>query len=406
MLISHWHATLDQAPLPVIDLPTTAEVVVVGAGVVGAATALWLARAGLQPLVVDRQGPAAGATGNNGGLLSASLAENYLAATARYGQRAARELYALSLAGQRLLVELIEQEHIVCDLRLHGNLNFAIGEAQLTIAAATVSALQADGFPAALLDRDAAQEMVSIPLGAAITGARLNPAAGTLHSGKLVHGLLAAAHRSGARFSWGVTVQHIASDADRLCLHTDHGDVSAAAAVIAVNAWSGEVLPEVAPCIKLVRGQVLCTVPVEPFIACSFSANLTPTGEYGQQLPGGQVLFGGCRAVAPNHDVGAVPGEVSDEVQQALETSLARLFPTLAGIAIERRWSGPMAFTPDYLPIVINPRPGLFAVGGFSGHGMPFAAIIGRHLAEAVQTGTLPTELALLGIERATLLGE
>ncbi|MFN3374611.1 MAG: NAD(P)/FAD-dependent oxidoreductase, partial [Chloroflexus sp.] len=264
MLISHWHATLDQEPLPVTDLPTTAEVVVVGAGVVGAATALWLARAGLQPLVIDRQGPAAGATGNNGGLLSAGLAESYLAATARHGQQTARELYALSLAGQRLLVELIEQEHIDCDLHLHGNLNLAIGEAQLTIAAATVSALQADGFPAALLDREATQEMVSIPLGAAVTGARLNPAAGTLHSAKLVYGLLAAAHRYGARFSWGVTVHHIASEADRLCLHTDHGAISAAAAVIAVNAWSGEMVPELAQRIKLVRGQVLCTVPVEP----------------------------------------------------------------------------------------------------------------------------------------------
>ncbi|MCX7859447.1 MAG: FAD-binding oxidoreductase [Chloroflexus sp.] len=405
MLISHWHATLDRPPLPVIDLPTTAEVVVVGAGVVGAATALWLARAGLPPLVIERHGPAAGATGNNGGLLSAGLAENYLAATARHGQVAARELYALSLAGQRLLVELIEQEQIDCDLRLHGNLNFALGEAQLTIAAATVSALQADGFPAALLDRDAAQEMVGIPLGAAVTGARLNPAAGTLHSGKLVHGLLAAAHRYGARLSWGVTVQRIATDAGRLRLITDRGEIAAAAAIIAINAWSGEVLPELASHIKLVRGQVLCTAPVAPFIACGFGASLTPTGEYGQQLPTGHVLFGGCRAVAPNHDVGALPGEVSPEVQNAIEAGLGRLFPTLAGIAIERRWSGAMAFTADYLPIVAHPAPGLFAVGGFSGHGMPFAAIIGRHLAEAVQTGALPSALALLGMERATLEG-
>ncbi|WP_322495226.1 FAD-dependent oxidoreductase [Chloroflexus sp.] len=403
MLISHWHATLDRPPLPTIDPPATAEVVVVGAGVVGAATALWLARAGLQPLVIDRQGPAAGATGNNGGLLSAGLAENYLAATARHGHEAARELYALSLAGQRLLVELIEQERIDCDLRLHGNVNIAIGEAQLSIAATTVSALQADGFPAALLDRDATQEMVGIPLGAAVTGARLNPAAGTLHSAKLVHGLLTAAHRYGARFSWGITVQGIASDAGRLRLLTDRGAISTAAAVIAINAWSGEVVPELAQRIKLVRGQALCTVPVEPFIACGFGASLTPTGEYGQQLPGGQVLFGGCRAIAPDHDVGAIPGEVSPEVQNAIEASLGRLFPTLAGIAIERRWSGAMAFTADYLPIVTNPASGLFAIGGFSGHGMPFAAIVGRHLAEAVQTGTMPAALSLLGMERVTL---
>ncbi len=403
MLTSHWHATLDQPLPPAIDLPDTANVVVVGAGVVGAATALWLARAGLNPLVIDRRAPAAGASGNNGGILAAGLAEGYLAASARHGPTTARALFALSLAGQRLMVELIEQEQIACDLRLHGNLNFTIGEAQLTIASAAVAALQADGFPAELLDRAAAQELVRIPLGAAITGARFNPAAGTIHSGKLVYGLLAAARRYGARFCWDTTLQRVDTAAHDLRLTTSRGVITAGAAVIAVNAWSGEVVPELASQITPVRGQILCTTPIEPVIACGFGATLTPTGEYGQQLPGGQLLFGGCRAVAPNHDIGIAAGEVSDEVQGALETGLGRLFPTLAGITIERRWSGQMAFTADYLPIVYHPHPGLFAIGGFSGHGMPFAAIVGRHLAEAAQTGTLPAELALLSLNRATL---
>jgi len=78
MLLSYWHATLNQPPLTGIDLPPTAGIVVVGAGVVGAATALWLARAGLKPLIIDRYGPAAGASGNNGGILAAGLAENPL----------------------------------------------------------------------------------------------------------------------------------------------------------------------------------------------------------------------------------------------------------------------------------------------------------------------------------------
>ncbi|MBO9313182.1 MAG: FAD-binding oxidoreductase [Chloroflexus sp.] len=403
MLLSYWHATLNQPPLTGIDLPPTAGIVVVGAGVVGAATALWLARAGLKPLIIDRYGPAAGASGNNGGILAAGLAENYLAATARYGAATARDLYALSLAGQRLMVELIQQEQIECDLRLHGNLNFAIGEAQLTLAGATVAALQADGFPAQLLDRDAAQELVSIPLGAAVSGARFNPAAGTVHSGRLVYGLIAAAQRYGAQCSWGVTLQRIVVTNNSLRLETDRGSIEVAAAIVAVNAWSGEVLPELAQQIQMVRGQMLCTVPVAPFIACGFGASLTSTGEYGQQVPGGQVLFGGCRAIAPNNDVGVPAGEVSPEVQGALETGLGRLFPTLASIAIERRWSGAMAFTSDYLPIVYHPYSGLFAVGGFSGHGMPFAAIIGRYLAEAVQTGIFPNALTPLRIDRPTL---
>jgi glycine/D-amino acid oxidase-like deaminating enzyme len=64
-----------------------------------------------------------------------------------------------------------------------------------------------------------------------------------------------------------------------------------------------------------------------------------------------------------------------------------------------------MAFTADHLPIAdaAPGLPGVWVVGGFSGHGMPFGPRLGQLLAEAAMTGTTPAPLALLRLDRPTL---
>jgi glycine/D-amino acid oxidase-like deaminating enzyme len=380
-------------------------VVVVGGGVLGASTALWLARAGMAPLLIERAGPAAGASGHNGGLLVAGAAEGYPAAVARLGREVARAVFRLTLEGYGLMGDLVREEQIDCDLRLPGGLSLAIGEAELAELRQAVALMREDGFPAELLDRQAAQELVGTPLGAEVAGAKLNPTAGALHSGRLVHGLMSAARRHGARLVWGAELRAIRCEGDGLLLQTSQGDVRAGAALLALNAWSGDVLPELAGLITPVRGQALATAPVPPMLRGGFGASLTPTGEYGQQALDGRVIFGGCRAVAPGRDVGVREPGGSPEVQAALDAGLARLFPSLANAPVELRWSGTMAFTRDYLPIIdaVPGVPGAWFAGGFSGHGMPYAAIISQLLAEAARTGALPAALAPFGLGRPSL---
>jgi glycine/D-amino acid oxidase-like deaminating enzyme len=404
-MISYWHATIDRDPLPSDELPAEAGVAVVGGGVLGACTALWLARAGLAPLLIERAGPAAGASGHNGGLLVAGAAEGYPATIARLGRDVARAIYTLTLEGFGLMGDLVREEAIDCDLRLPGNVNLAMGEGELAELRQAVALLREDGFPAELLDRQSLQELVGAPLGPEIAGAKLNPTAGALHSGRLVHGLMAAARRHGARLVWGAELRGAHHEGGGLLLQTSRGDVRAGAAVLALNAWSGDVFPALAGQITPVRGQALATGPVPPMLRGGFGASLTPTGEYGQQALDGRVIFGGCRAVAPGRDVGVREPGGSPEVQAALDASLARLFPSLASAPVELRWSGTMAFTRDYLPI-IDALPGLphaWFAGGFSGHGMPYAAIVGRLLAQAASSGDLPAVLAPFGLARPSL---
>ncbi|HMQ31611.1 MAG TPA: FAD-binding oxidoreductase [Chloroflexaceae bacterium] len=406
MSTSHWHATLERPPLPDDEPPARAEVAVVGGGVLGAMAAYWLARAGARPVLIERGGPAAGASGHNGGLCSAGTAEGYPEAVARVGRRTARDVWALSRDGVALLQAVVAEEGIECQLRPTGNLGLALDEGQLATFGRAAAMLREDGFGGVeLLDRDGAAAALGAELGPEVVGGKLNRDAASLHSARLVHGVLAAAARRGARLCWGAEARALRAAGGLVVVETSRGAIEAGAAVVAVNAWGGDLLPGLAGVITPVRGQALATARMAPTLRRAFGASLTPTGEYGQQTPDGAVIFGGCRAVAPGRDVGAremVPTEV---VQAAIEGALGRLFPALAGVPVERRWAGLMGFTADYLPVAgaAPGAPGVWFAGGFCGHGMPFAAPLGRLLAEAALAGVAPAGLAPLSLGRASL---
>jgi choline dehydrogenase-like flavoprotein len=64
-------------PDPSADLPASAEVVVVGGGMLGASAAYQLARAGMRPLVIEANSPAWGASGRNAGMALAGLGDHF-----------------------------------------------------------------------------------------------------------------------------------------------------------------------------------------------------------------------------------------------------------------------------------------------------------------------------------------
>jgi glycine/D-amino acid oxidase-like deaminating enzyme len=219
-----------------------------------------------------------------------------------------------------------------------------------------------------------------------------------------VYGLVAAAQRLGAR-AVQATVTQITEESRAVIIRTSAGTLHAGAVIVAANAWTPELLPALAPFVVPVRGQMLAYAPVEPIFRPGMAASLTPTEEYWQQTRDGTIVLGGCRAYAPGKDMNIHEGRPTVEVQSALEAVFPRLFPTLTGLRVARRWAGLMAFTPDYLPIVgrVPETTNIWAAGGFCGHGMPFAIRVGQLLAQAALSKTLPELLVPLGLDRPTL---
>lgn len=393
--LSFWQQALDPAGIAPDPLPAQADVVVVGGGILGTATTYWLARAGVRPLLLERGPIGNGASGRNGGMMVIGTAEAYPAATRRLGPAAARSIWELTMASQALLGTVLEAEAIDCDYRPTGHLKLTLGGDQLTQQQEVVAALHADGFAAEVLDRRGLQELICTPLGPEITGARFLPNSGTVHSGRLVSGLALAARRHGAQLGTGVEVLQIEATDGALQIETDQGALTAGGVVVAANAWTGDLLPELAGCITPVRGQALAYAPIERVFTTGIGVRITATEEYWQQAADGTIVLGGCRAVAPGHDIGVRDLTVSDDVQHALEAIFPRLFPALSGLRVTRRWAGAMGFTSDHLPIVDQAPelPGVWFAGGFSGYGMKFGLRLGQLLAEAATQGTRPAAL-------------
>ncbi len=402
--VSYWQRTINQVTLSA-DLPPTADVAVVGAGLLGAATSYWLARAGLAVVLLERTTPAYGATGRNGGIVSVGPAEAYPAAIMRLGHETARAIWTLTLENRALLRQVLAGEGITCDYREPGHLSLALGEDQLTGQSEIVAALQADDFTATLLDRAQAQALIDTPLGPEIAGGKFIPENGLVHSAHLVQGLVGAAQRHGARACLA-TVMQVLPAGPGVLVRTLQGNLHVGTVIIATNAWIGELLPALAGLITPVRGQALAYAPIAPVFTTGLSVAITPTGEYWQQTIDGSIVLGGCRALAPGQDVGIRESQPTTEVQAALEQVIPRLFPQLGGLRVQQRWAGLMAFTPDYLPIADRApgMPGVWVAGGFSGHGMPFGMRLGQLMCEAVTSGVAPDTLAHLRLHRPTLI--
>lgn len=400
---SYWHATFPP-PVPDDAIPAESAVVVIGGGMLGCWTALFLARQGVEVTVVEREAVSWGATGRNGGFLTGGAAMGYADAIAAFGRDTAIALWSLAEDGRALAAQTIVDEGIACDYRMAGTLSLARSGEALAGMARSAGLLRQDGFSAEVLERPAVQDLLGTPLGPEIEGAAFSPEGGTLHSGRYLAGIAGAARREGARFVQASVTALTPVDGGTT-VATSAGSIRAGRVVVALNAWTDEVVPALAGLIVPVRGQILAYAPSAPVFTTGVGADVTPTGEYWQQTPDGSIVIGGCRAVAPHGDVGVRDMIPTPAVTAAIEAVLPRLFPRLAGLSVARRWAGLMAFTADYLPVAdaVPGLAGVWAAGGFCGHGMPFGPIVGRLLAEAAVTGETPVVLHPLRLSRPTL---
>jgi len=404
---SYWHATFTP-PVPEDPLPPETEVAVVGGGLLGCWTAYWLANRGVDVTLIEREVISWGATGRNGGFLTGGAAMGYSAAIDAFGRDAARAVWTLAAEGRELAELVIADEGIDCDFRAPGILSIALTSDALESMRRSLDLMREDGFAGELLDRQDVQVLIRTPLGPAICGGALAPDGALLHSGRYLAGLAAAAQHHGARLCQAaVTALTPQEDGTTLSvtLPRSSGTIRASRVVVAANAWSDELVPGIADLIVPVRGQVLAFEPTAPVFSTGVGTDVTPTGEYWQQTPDGSIVIGGCRAEAPDRDVGVREMAPTPGVLSAIEAIIPRLFPEMNGLRVGQRWAGLMAFTSDYLPVAdaAPELPGVWVTGGFCGHGMPFGPRVGQLLAEAIATGETPAALHPLRIGRETL---
>ncbi|RLV10343.1 hypothetical protein CTZ27_03795 [Streptomyces griseocarneus] len=376
-------------------LPARTGIAVLGAGVMGSTLAYWLGRAGQQPLVLERNpSPAMGSSGRNAGRMIQGGNAQHALAVEKFGHAEALAIYRATLVNRDLMREVTAREGLDAARVPTAKLDLADSEDEALELKRTAEALRADGIDAEWLDLPEAREVFGATLPDTVLGGLHRPDQDAVHSVAYVRGIAAAAQRHGARFSFGVTVTSVerAPGDDGWLVTTDAGQVVAEQVVVALNAWTPRVIPELAPFITPVRGQLVQTAPV-PFRIPQWGLDRGLV--YGGQTPDGSLLIGGLRNTVPGRDEGieVPPGSNTPAFDQPLADRLAAVLPALvpeaAGVPVTRAWSGVMAFTPDRCPLV-GARPGtegLWVMAAFNGHGMPYSQVVPQQLAERILGG-------------------
>lgn len=190
-------------------------------------------------------------------------------------------------------------------------------------------------------------------------------------------------------------------------VQTPRGQVIAKNVILATNGYTSRLLPAFTDLVVPVRGQIGALVPPEPRVTLDYSyvffgqlqdeeGKTVMRDEYLVQrpLPTGELIFGGGRHLARNMAVGEWR---DDEVEEPVATYLrTELEPVLnlrdlktgqdekTGLQASMEWTGIMGYSRDQAPWVgpvpesLGGGPGLWLCSGYTGHGMPRAALCGR----------------------------
>lgn len=385
---SYWQAEMPaRVAAPVLAGEHEADVVVIGAGITGAAAALWLARAGQRVIVLEARRVAAGASGRNGGFLLGGTADVYADAVDRFGHEHARRIWALgqtnlSLAGD--LAREIEANGDLCGYRARGSLRLATTEDELRRILASIDLLRADNWWTEVITRDALPQALQ----SAYLGGSFHPGDGEIQPARFVSGIMSLAQAAGAQLFEESPVRSIDEEGEHHIVHTDDGAVKASWLILATNAWLTEVAPlvgaeELARLVKPTRGQMLVTAPVSVSV-CACPCYAEEGYQYWRQLPDNRLVVGGWRntSIATEDVLDETPAE---PVQGHLET-FVRSTLGIADAVVTDRWAGVMAFSPDGLPLVgrLPGRERCLVAGAYTGHGNGYAIVCAQALASLI----------------------
>lgn len=355
-LLPRW-PTLAEAPRAQV------EVLIVGAGLAGCSAARELISQGRSVLIVDAQGPGAGASGRNAGFVMLGNAIEYPEIVASRGRELARLLLALGRRNHRDIAEGFGER---CEHRACGSLMLAERDdpRSVTTLEQAAALLAEDGVALGLADPPAGL--------AGFARALVIHEDGVVHPGKLLAALAEGLEGRRARV--------LAID-DRAGVATlEGGEVAFERALICANAFSRALVPELDAWLTPQRAQVLLTEPIGPLLDRPCYAGWGY--DYFRQLDDGALLLGGRRHLFfASEQTGEA--EPSDAVQHALDEYRATHMPSSRDAAVRMRWAGIMGFSRDGLPL-LGPLPGrarVHVLAGFTGHGLGMAVACGKLVA-------------------------
>ncbi|MGQ9371605.1 NAD(P)/FAD-dependent oxidoreductase [Azospirillum sp. ST 5-10] len=395
---SLWERTAPPAPaLPALEESVRADVVVIGGGFTGLSAALHLAEAGRSAVVLEASELGRGASGRNNGQVIPTLSRpDPDDLVARFGAEAGERFVALIRDSAAYLFDLVRHHGIDCAAEQTGWIQPVHSPGRMRIAERRAEQWGRRGAPVRLLDRAAVSELLGSQ---AWYGGWLNPTGGHINPLALVRGLARAAVAKGARVHVGSPALAVERRGDVWHVRTPLGAVTADALVLATNAYTAGIFPEVRREVVPVLSWQMATAPLD--------ADVRRTVLPGRQAMSdthGDLRF--LRYTADNRLVtgGAllIPYAGHGRLKGIVGRRLATMFPQIGAVRFDHVWNGYIGMTIDYTPRIHRLGPGAFAWAGCNGRGVALSVSLGRELAAAAAGADVRT-LALPFTEPAPL---
>jgi sarcosine oxidase subunit beta len=368
----------------------TADVVIVGGGVVGASAAYHLAAAGAGSVLLLERADALG-TGSTGAC----------AGGFRH-QFSSRVNILLSQASVPMILGFTEEHGLPLDIHQEGYL-FMVRNADLwSDYLASVELQRTMGVEVEVLTPEEARGLVPGISVDGMLGATFGPRDGIADPSGMTQGYATSARRVGASIQTGVEVKKVEASEGRVTgVQTSSGLISAPVVVNAAGPWAGQLAASVGVDVPIepIPRQVVVTGPFDGRPERrTLVIDADSTFYFHREGPG--VLMGmGGREEHASFDTRVDEGFIADELLLAA----VELFPPLAAADVRHTWCGLYEMTPDRHPI-IGEAPavrGFFLANGFSGHGFQHAPIVGKLLAEMIVQGEATTvDVSALCLER------
>jgi glycine/D-amino acid oxidase-like deaminating enzyme len=225
-------------------------------------------------------------------------------------------------------------------------------------------------------------------------------AGGSVEPRALLFGLAEAAQRQGAVIRENTAVRRIRLHGP--AIEVDEGVVAAAHVVVAVNAWASALLGGL-PRIHSALTYACATEPLAPSLLQELGLGqhipfYTADRPYlwGRIASRGEIVFGaGLKYGAPQEleQVG-ISNDDSQAILHRLVHRVQRLNPALARVRIVSKWSGPIAFTEQALPLLgaYPPNPAILIAAAYAGHGVAFGVHAGAMIASRILHNTVLPE--------------
>ncbi|MBZ9701577.1 MULTISPECIES: NAD(P)/FAD-dependent oxidoreductase [unclassified Mesorhizobium] len=366
------------------------DVIVLGGGLMGTASAYFLARRGVRVTLVERNRIGSGAT------------------VASFGnvRRTGRHLSQLPLAYRslRLWGEAEKMLGRDVEFRATGHIRLIFDEGSLADMRAYAEAARPWGLELEELGpREIRPRFPGLAPDA--IAASFSPHDGSGNPRLIAPAFAEAARRLGAQIIEGAEIEKISHTGSSFLVATSKGAFAAECLLNTAGAWGARIAAQFGEEVPLdARGpQMGVTEPLPHRIlpVVGIWTRDKDHGAYLRQVERGNIVFGGA---AERVQVDLEPGHATaDPIRLPPQLrAVARLLPAIARVAVIRTWSGCEGYIRDMLPVMGRSAttPGLFHAFGFSGHGFQLGPGVGDAMAELMTSGRCETALDDFRIDR------